>query len=240
METNTLNTFKNEEITYDILFHRIDIEEIKDEKPVINIAQQHIPQGMQLKLPISISNVLLKSEITIKNAILSDFFKIFYRINGVEGQNGIFITDIVPSSADQNLTFSLELKDIPDGIHRLSLWICDDKGRKTKEFVSTFLVERESTENHVKFVPSTTELTDENVLLTIEFPQNAMVKQYKIGKYGEWAMYKDKEPLKLYVNNAIYARYFDFSGEISKESRFDVNNIAKNIFLKDCWEDKWI
>lgn len=66
--------------------------------------------------------------------------------------------------------------------------------------------------------------TNGNVTVTITFPADATLKEYRIGS-GAWSTYS--APVKLAANNTVYARATDVAGNISTIGSLTVSNIDK-------------
>ncbi|TYS60702.1 hypothetical protein FZD47_21070 [Bacillus infantis] len=75
------------------------------------------------------------------------------------------------------------------------------------------------------FSPSTTNPTNQDVSVSIVFPDDAAVKQFKVGASGEWKAYTT--PLVLSKNETIFARSQDAAGNWSEESNIVIQNIDK-------------
>ncbi|WPS85349.1 hypothetical protein SMD22_01595 (plasmid) [Brevibacillus halotolerans] len=72
--------------------------------------------------------------------------------------------------------------------------------------------------------PDKTKPTNTDVSVTINYPADAVVKEYKIGN-GTWTAYTS--PVVLSKNDTVYARSKDAVGNVSVESSYIVNNIDK-------------
>lgn len=75
------------------------------------------------------------------------------------------------------------------------------------------------------FTASTTALTNQNVSVTINYPTDGTVKEYKIGATGTWMTYS--APVVMSANDTVYARSKDAAGNVSAESSYAVTNIDK-------------
>lgn len=75
------------------------------------------------------------------------------------------------------------------------------------------------------FTPDKTALTNTDVKVTIKYPGDASVKQYKIGENGVWTTYSSV--VSMTANDTIYARSSDAAGNMSVESTYEVTNIDK-------------
>lgn len=72
--------------------------------------------------------------------------------------------------------------------------------------------------------PNTVAPTNQNVTLILEYPSDAVVKEYKVGN-GSWTAYT--QPLLVSSNVTVYARSKDEAGNLSNESSLVVSNIDK-------------
>jgi hypothetical protein len=66
--------------------------------------------------------------------------------------------------------------------------------------------------------------TNKDVVVTVTFPADATVKQYKVGN-GAWANYTD--PIVISQNTTVYARAYDVAGNVSAEGSYVVDIIDK-------------
>ncbi len=71
-----------------------------------------------------------------------------------------------------------------------------------------------------------TTLTNTNVTVTITYPADAAVKEYKVGA-GAWTAYT--APVILTANNTVYARCADAAGNISDTGSITITNIYQLI-----------
>ncbi|KAA9007428.1 hypothetical protein F4V43_02775 [Paenibacillus spiritus] len=69
------------------------------------------------------------------------------------------------------------------------------------------------------------ELTNKDVEVTIKYPLEANVKQYKLGSDGVWQTYLTS--VRISENTLLWARFMNSKGVQSKEYSFDINNIDK-------------
>jgi hypothetical protein len=72
----------------------------------------------------------------------------------------------------------------------------------------------------------TTALTNQGVTVTIAYPDDAAVKEYKVGDSGLWEAYT--EPVVVQENETVYARGTDAVGNVSNVTSAVVSNIWKN------------
>ncbi|HOU09306.1 MAG TPA: leucine-rich repeat protein [Clostridiales bacterium] len=65
--------------------------------------------------------------------------------------------------------------------------------------------------------------TDDPVTVSIEYPADAAVMEFKVGA-GAWEPYKD--PIKILANCTVYARCFDEAGNVSETGSIVINYIG--------------
>ncbi|NRF94336.1 hypothetical protein HQN89_25820 [Paenibacillus frigoriresistens] len=75
------------------------------------------------------------------------------------------------------------------------------------------------------FTADKTTPTNTDVTVTIGYPTNAEVKEYKLGASGAWGAYTS--PIAVSDNNTLYARAADAAGNVSSETSYVVSNIDK-------------
>ncbi|MED3575060.1 leucine-rich repeat protein [Cytobacillus praedii] len=75
------------------------------------------------------------------------------------------------------------------------------------------------------FHASTLEPTNEDVTVTITYPEDALLKEYKLGTGGTWTTYTN--PIVLSSNTTVYARSKDEASNYSEETSLAINNIDK-------------
>ncbi|NOU73070.1 DNRLRE domain-containing protein [Paenibacillus sp. LMG 31458] len=69
----------------------------------------------------------------------------------------------------------------------------------------------------------TTALTNKDVTVTISYPEDAAVKEYKVGDNGTWTAYG--APVVVSANDTVYARGTDAAGNVSNVTGYMVSNI---------------
>ncbi|KRF43737.1 OmpL47-type beta-barrel domain-containing protein [Paenibacillus sp. Soil787] len=73
------------------------------------------------------------------------------------------------------------------------------------------------------FAADMTAPTNHDVTVTISYPADAAVKEYKVGESGTWTAYG--APVVVSANDTVYARSKDAAGNISNETNYIVSNI---------------
>jgi uncharacterized protein YjdB len=75
------------------------------------------------------------------------------------------------------------------------------------------------------FASDITAPTNTNVTVTISYPADAVLKEYKVGASGAWAAYT--EPVVFSANDTVYARGTNVLGNVSSVTSYAVSNIDK-------------
>ena len=76
------------------------------------------------------------------------------------------------------------------------------------------------------FVADVTAPTNSDVNVTIGYPDDAAVKEYKVGDNGTWAAYT--APVVVSANDTVYARSNDIAGNVSNVTTYTVSNIDRS------------
>ncbi|MEO2202142.1 hypothetical protein ABGV42_00105 [Paenibacillus pabuli] len=77
------------------------------------------------------------------------------------------------------------------------------------------------------FTPDKTELTSQAYGVTINYPSDSALSEYKLSTTGSsWSLYRN--PINVNDNVTIYARSRDLAGNISEVATYDVTNFVKN------------
>ncbi|KRF43727.1 discoidin domain-containing protein [Paenibacillus sp. Soil787] len=75
------------------------------------------------------------------------------------------------------------------------------------------------------FTADMTDPTNGNVTLTISYPDNVTVKEYKVGDNGTWTAYAS--PVTISDNVTVYAQSKDIAGNVSNVTSYTVSNIDR-------------
>ncbi|MGG1555241.1 OmpL47-type beta-barrel domain-containing protein, partial [Paenibacillus ferrarius] len=126
------------------------------------------------------------------------------------GDNGVWTAYTGPVTLTQNAT-----------VYARS---ADAEGNISEESSYTVSNIYKTAPSDAVFTADVTSPTNGNVTLTISYPDNAVVKEYKVGDNGTWTTYVS--PVTVSDNVTVYARSKDFVGNESNESSYVVNNIV--------------
>ncbi|NOU71373.1 hypothetical protein GC098_08050 [Paenibacillus sp. LMG 31458] len=141
------------------------------------------------------------------------------------GANGTIITwsSDTTSVIDANGKVTRPLSSESDATVRLSATITKGTVSDTRTFVL----------NVLKGVPPVdavlsadiTAPTNRDVTVTISYPSDATVKEYKVGGNGTWTAYT--KPVVVSANDTVYAQSKDAAGNVSNVTSYTVSNIDK-------------
>ncbi|NOU70273.1 hypothetical protein GC098_02270 [Paenibacillus sp. LMG 31458] len=109
-----------------------------------------------------------------------------------------------------------------------SATLSDDKGIETKAASSAASIQVTNVIPPLADATLTADITaptNTSVTVTISYPTDAKVKEYKVGASGTWAAYTG--PVVLSVNETVYARGTDAVGNVSNVTSIVVSNIDK-------------
>lgn len=138
------------------------------------------------------------------------------------GDTGTWASYTAPITLTANETVYARSLDAAGNVSKESIYVVNNID-KTAPVVATFKADK-------------TAYTNEKVVVTIQFPSDASVKEYKTGFNGEWIPYTS--PIEVTQNNtSVYARSKDAAGNISEENWYNVTNIDKTAPVVDITTD---
>lgn len=100
----------------------------------------------------------------------------------------------------------------------------DTAGNETVETITISNIDRIDPES-ATFTAEPTVPTNQDVYVTILYPADAFVREYKIGEDGRWRVYS--EPVRMTSNGIVFARSRDKADNMSEVSSYEVTNIDK-------------
>ncbi|WP_082927538.1 discoidin domain-containing protein [Paenibacillus oryzisoli] len=113
------------------------------------------------------------------------------------------------------------------GIHTIVYWSVDWAGNVEQEHTVTVNIAATTPPAAASLYADRTDPTNQDVHVTITYPLEAAVREYKVGDTGVWTAYTG--PVTLFENATVYARSADADGNISDESSYTVSNIYKTV-----------
>jgi hypothetical protein len=111
-----------------------------------------------------------------------------------------------------------------DGAHTLAYWSVDWAGNVEQQHTATVSLDKTPPVVAGLYADVTTP-TNQNVTVTIYYPTDAAVKEYKLGDSGVWSAYS--APVVVTDNTTVYARSADAAGNVSAVASLAVANINK-------------
>ena len=110
-----------------------------------------------------------------------------------------------------------------EGTHSIVYWSVDWAGNVEQPHTVTVNIDK--TIEGATFVADITGPTNQDVTITISYPVDALVKEYKVGDSGAWTAYT--EPVVVSVNGTVYARSTDVAGNVAIVTSYTLSNIDK-------------
>jgi hypothetical protein len=111
-----------------------------------------------------------------------------------------------------------------DGTHTVVYWSVDWAGNVEQKHTVTVTVDK-TPPTTAGLYADVTAPTNQNVTVSIYYPDDATVREYKLGDTGAWTAYT--APVVVTENTTVYARGTDASGNVSAISSLVVGNINK-------------
>ncbi|MCX7749785.1 MAG: S-layer homology domain-containing protein [Clostridia bacterium] len=131
---------------------------------------------------------------------------------------------IVATGSEQDWLGKIDLSSLEEGGHKLKVWAMDNMGEMSQEQFIGFTIDRTPPKKPViDHNPKTP--TNEDVEVTINYPEDAVKKEFKIGANGKYENYEG--PFKLSVNDVVYAKGKDAAGNESEEEIRIISNIDR-------------
>ncbi|WP_066297997.1 Ig-like domain-containing protein [Bacillus sp. FJAT-29937] len=154
-------------------------------------------------------------------------------VNDIDGDNitvsatidGVEKSQVVNGSGNYSLEW--DALNINEGTYQnIVVTAKDEKGAFSTETYTKQIVVDKTPPADASFTVDESNPTNQDVSLTITFPDDAAVKQYKIGAAGTWTDYTG--PITLTSNDTLFARSQDIAGNWSNETSVIVANIDKD------------
>jgi|GEM_PF-1476513 len=165
---------------------------------------------------------------------------VWYGVKGSDhGKADVYIDGILDSTVDlyqetrsvQSLIYSKT--GLPSGVHTIKIIVRNDRNPlASNNYVEVDYLEYADIEDidqtppaDATFAADVTGPTNTDVVVTINYPDDVAMKEYKVGDNGEWTPYTN--PIVLSDNNIVYARGKDAAGNVSNITSYEVSNIDK-------------
>ncbi len=140
--------------------------------------------------------------------------------NATDAGSGVATTFFKVDSGAQQTGNSVILTT--EGTHTLVYWSVDWAGNVEQQHTVAVNIDKTAPAD-ATFTPDVTKPTNSDVTLTIGYPTDAAVMEYKVGESGTWTAYG--APVVLSANETVCARGTDATGNVSNVTNYVVSNI---------------
>jgi hypothetical protein len=140
--------------------------------------------------------------------------------NATDADSGVASTFFKVDEGAQQTGNSVALTT--EGTHTLVYWSVDLAGNVEQPHTVAVNIDKTAPAD-ATFSPDVTAPTNSDVTLTIGYPADAAVVEYKVGESGTWTAYG--APVVVSANDTVYARGTDAAGNVSNVTSKEVNNI---------------
>ena len=140
--------------------------------------------------------------------------------NATDAGSGVASTFFKVDSGAQQTGNSVILTT--EGTHTLVYWSVDWAGNVEQQHTVAVNIDKTAPAD-ATFTPDVTAPTNSDVTLTIGYPADAAVMEYKVGESGTWTAYG--APVVISANETVYARGTDAAGNVSNVTNYVVSNI---------------
>ncbi|WP_261301646.1 OmpL47-type beta-barrel domain-containing protein [Paenibacillus andongensis] len=127
------------------------------------------------------------------------------------GDNGVWTAYTVPVTVSDNTTLYARSADAAGNVSDVASYTVSNIYKTAP--------------SDAVFTADVTDPTNGNVTLTISYPNNVTVKEYKVGDSGAWTAYAS--PVSVTDNATVYAQSKDFVGNVSDVTHYTVSNIDR-------------
>ncbi|MCA0755062.1 discoidin domain-containing protein [Paenibacillus sp. N4] len=144
-------------------------------------------------------------------------------LNAADNSSGVAATYYTVDGGTQQEGNTVTLTT--DGEHTIVYWSVDWAGNEEQRHTLTVNIDDTTSPDAAGLYADITAPTNQDVSVTIYYPLDAAVKEYKVGDNGEWTVYT--APVTVSDNTTVYARSADAAGNISEVASYTVSNIYK-------------
>jgi len=145
-------------------------------------------------------------------------------LNASDSESGISATYYTVNGGAEQIGNIVIL--IEEGIYTLVYWSVDNAGNIEAQHTRTIKIDKTPPAEAVLAADKTTP-TNNDIIITISYPADTVVNEYKLGANGAWTAYLT--PVVVSENDTLYARGTDAAGNTSNETIYVVSNIDKVI-----------
>jgi large repetitive protein len=144
-------------------------------------------------------------------------------LNATDDSSGVAATYYTLDGGTQQTGNTVTLTT--DGTHTIVYWSVDWAGNEEQHHTLTVNIDDVTPPVVAGLYADITVPTNKDVTVTIYYPLDAAVKEYKVGDDGEWTVYT--APVTVSDNTTVYARSADAAGNVSEVASYTVSNIYK-------------
>lgn len=144
-------------------------------------------------------------------------------LSATDDSSGVAETYYTVDGGSQQAGKSVTLNT--DGEHTIVYWSVDWAGNVEQRHTLTVNIDDTTPPDAAGLYADITAPTNQDVAVTIYYPLDAAVKEYKVGDNGDWTVYT--APVTVSGNTTVYARSADAAGNISEVASYTVSNIYK-------------
>ena len=144
-------------------------------------------------------------------------------LNAVDAGSGVAATYYKVDGGAQQTGNTITLTT--DGTHTIVYWSVDWAGNVEQQHTVTVNITDTTPPVVAGLYADITVPTNKDVHVTIYYPLDAAVMEYKVGDNGVWTVYT--APVTVSDNVTVYARSADAAGNVSDVASYTVSNIYK-------------
>lgn len=199
-------------------------------KVTISYTENQVP-GMNVVLPKDGQRLKdgIRVQGTVKDENVGDELTVLYSVDPANNTTtgSALGAVIIADGTDQSFQGLVNVMNLSEGVHNLSLWVKDRKGAESARVSIPFTIDITPPGDPViSQVPGNETPTNGDVKVKVDFPLDAVEKDYRIGSTGPWITYPDTG-IDISVNDAVYAVCKDEAGNSSGEPFIVITNIDK-------------
>ncbi|MCJ8012666.1 NPCBM/NEW2 domain-containing protein [Paenibacillus sp. KQZ6P-2] len=205
----------------------LNVEGVKELKLVVNDygdgnSEDHGDWADAILIPSSKSNDATLKSITVNGQPLNGFNPDTYSYQVVLPTGTTSVPEVIAEANHKKATFAVQAAAAIPGTTKV---LVTAENGNTLSYEINFVPAEDPAAHLPTFVADVTTPTNTDVVITINYPDDTAVKEYKVGEDGTWTPYTD--PIVLSDNNTVYARGTDAAGNVSNITSYVVSNIDK-------------
>jgi len=203
--------------------YKVEIKYTENVRPEVYLSEPK--RGM-------ITNYKIDVKGYVKDENVGDELKLYFSFDSYNDSmdGNLFKDSIIADGTNQSISGTIDLTpfNLKDGKHSFYFWAVDKMGVRSNPDKIEFTVDTVPPEKPV-LVPDKTEITNESVVVSVYYPQDAVKKEIKIND-GSWQSITDiskNDQVVMDDNGKIEARATDEAGNVSEVAELVISNIDK-------------